>query len=307
MSDLQDLLKALNLVNQEADRLAVELTSRARQLGQAAAHAGAVGAGSNRALAVQTATALQAAQQAVTVAAHLLTHSAEMGKKFVVRNAGGGESLRGADRAGVEQPPFGAPELDRYLRPDNQVVAYFGQLVGVFGPDNPAGWIGAGNPSYRHQEEAWINNCGSCSRSFADTYQGISSYPALGDSGIPPGEYAEMWDAVGVQPTTAMTNNGQDPGAFTSIAFAELERKLAQQGPGTVAIIGVDWDREGVPRDFAGGHWFNAYVDGAGKVHWADEQIGAVSDWPPKYDTAIWRLEAVSRSSGTSSWKEVLL
>lgn len=306
MSDLQDLLKALNVVNQEAERLAAELVGRAQQLGQAATQAGAVGAESNRALAVQTASALQNAQQAVIMAAQLLIHSSAVGKKFVIRNAGAAEGPR-AGQAGVHPVSLGTTEPGRYLRPDAQVTAYFRQLVDLFGPSNPEGWIGAANPNVRSQEDAWTNNCGSCSRSFADTFQGISGDPALGDSRVPPGEYYEMWDAVGVQPSTRMTNKDQDPAQFTSSAFAALESKLRQEGPGAVAIVGVDWDHDGIPRGKAGGHWFNAYVDGNGQVRWADEQIGGTSDWPPSYGRNIWQLEAVTRSSGTGNWKEIIL
>ncbi|GAA2173159.1 hypothetical protein GCM10009784_06420 [Arthrobacter parietis] len=153
----------------------------------------------------------------------------------------------------------------------------------------------------------WTNNCGPCSRSFADTFHGKSARPAPGDSKVPPGEYQEMWDAVGIRPTSKMTNGGSDPAAFTAYAYGALEANLRREGPGAVAIIGVDWDVAGIPRGQGGGHWFNGYVDSGGNVRWADEQTGQTTGWPPGYAADIWQIEAVVRPSADSEWKDLVL
>jgi hypothetical protein len=198
-------------------------------------------------------------------------------------------------------------DAKRYVHPGPMVEARFQGLVGTFGPTNPAGWIGAGNPLYSTGALKWMFNCGSCSRAFADTYQGKSVEPAMGDDRDPPGEYQEMWDALGTRPTSHMTNAHANPADFQASAFQALEASLEREGPGAVAIIGVDWDIPGQPREFSGGHWFNAYVDRNGKVKWADLQTGALGDWPPSYKTDIWRIEAVARQYADSPWKELVL
>ena len=60
---------------------------------------------------------------------------------------------------------------------------------------------------------------------------------------------------------------------------------------------GVAWEASGVPRTLSGGHWFNAYVDEAGKVCWADEQLGVVADWLPQYPQDIWSIIATARQA----------
>jgi hypothetical protein len=193
------------------------------------------------------------------------------------------------------------------VHPGVQQEARFSQLVGLFGADNPEGWIGAGNPHYGSGLDMWTNNCGPCSRSFADTFHGKSTSPALGDSKVPPGEYQEMWDAVATQPTSKLTNSAEDSRSFSRNAYQAIEQSLQREGPGAVAIIGVDWDVPGLPRGHGGGHWFNAYVDHDGTVKWADEQIGQTAGWPPGYKTDVWQVEAVVRPSADSEWKELVL
>lgn len=52
---------------------------------------------------------------------------------------------------------------------------------------------------------------------------------------------------------------------------AEIEQMLVKGGPGSHAVIGVDWEA-------GGGHWYNAYYDGD-KVWAVDGQTGEISPW----------------------------
>lgn len=128
-----------------------------------------------------------------------------------------------------------------------------------------------------------------------------------------------MYDILGAQPEPGLTNpppkeethidpeakeeKHTDPKEFTSAAYDTLGERLRQEPPGTVAIVGVDWDFPGVPRNKSGGHWFNAYVDDSGNLRWADEQNGMTADWPPRYDDNIWNLDAMIRNSQDSKWR----
>lgn len=303
MSALQDLIATLESVNRDAERYAAELAGQAQRLSTAAARAAAVTRQTSRPEGGQAAAALQAAHRALNQAARHLQQASIAGRSYVARHAGSANGQRASPAAPTPAAAKGA----RYIEPGEHVADRFQQLVGIFGPDNPAGWIDAGNPHYSSGLECWTNNCGPCSRSFADTFQGKSALPALGDTQDPPGEYDEMWDALGVRPTSSMSNKHAHPAAFRESAFQALEASLQREGPGAVAIIGVDWDVPGLPRGEAGGHWFNAYVDQDGTVKWADEQIGQTAGWPPAYKTEIWRIEAVVRSDAGSDWKGLVL
>lgn len=303
MSTLQDLITTLESVNRDAERYAAELAGQAQRLSTAAAQAAAVTRQTSRPEGGQAAAALHAAHRALSQAARQLQQASIAGRGYVARHAGGATAQRAAPVA----PQSAADGSARYIQPGEQVSDRFQKLVGIFGPDNPAGWIDAGNPHYSSGLECWTNNCGPCSRSFADTFQGKSTSPAVGDTRVPPGEYDEMWDALGVRPTSSMTNKHALPAAFRESAFQALEASLQREGPGAVAIVGVDWDIPGVPRGDAGGHWFNAYVGQDGTVKWADEQIGQTAGWPPAYKTDIWRIEAVVRSDANCDWKELVL
>ena len=203
-------------------------------------------------------------------------------------------------------PPAWAAE-DRYIAPTREQQEAFADAVQQHGPTNPDDWIEHGNPNFATGEDPWTNNCGPCSRSFADTYQGGTPIAAHGDS--IGGESAEMYDILGASPEPGVTNprpkeDGHvDPEEFTSAAYDTLGERLRQEPPGTVAIVGVDWDVPKVPRDETGGHWFNAYVDDSGNLRWADEQFGITADWPPRYDDDIWNLDAMIRNSQESEWR----
>ena len=203
-------------------------------------------------------------------------------------------------------PPAWAAE-DRYIAPTREQQEAFADAVQQHGPTNPDDWIEHGNPNLATGDKEWRTNCGPCSRSFADTYQGGTPIAAHGDS--IGGESAEMYDILGASPEPGVTNprpkeDGHvDPEEFTSAAYDTLGERLRQEPPGTTAIVGVDWDVPEVPRNKSGGHWFNAYVDDSGNLRWADEQIGVTADWPPRYNDNIWNLDAIIRNSQESDWR----
>lgn len=90
MSELQDLLVALDGVTKDAEQHAAQLAHHARQLGQVASSAARATQGSGRADSKQTAVALQSAQRSISQAAQHLHRAALAGKGFVARYAGGG-------------------------------------------------------------------------------------------------------------------------------------------------------------------------------------------------------------------------
>ncbi len=103
-------------------------------------------------------------------------------------------------------------------------------------------------------------NCGECSRNTQLTWAGDPGVAAAMSDPETQGEpYKIMVEAVGVTPET------------TSIS--EIGYRLEQAGPGSSAIVGVDWNS-------GGGHWFNAVNDG-GIVKAVDGQTGRIEPWPP--------------------------
>ena len=240
---------------------------------------------------------------------------------------GGGDSNPSPDRSGVEPDAgahdttpaahgehidsdgqgaseSGSPE-DRYIPPGDEAEAHYRNAVEAHGHRNPEGWIDKGNPRLDSGEPRWTQNCGPNARSFADTFQGNDARAPWGDGRIPPGEVAEMWRALDVEPPPRLSNNadGLPSSAFTSDAYQRVETALRGQPPGTVAVVGVDWDVPGKAAGTAGGHWFNAFVDDAGTVRFADQQTGKVADWPPPYKDNIWNLDLVVRSDGGAVWR----
>jgi hypothetical protein len=308
MSDLQAVCVTLATINRDATVLASELRQSAQSLAHASHAAAHVNRSTRRPEGESAARALDVASRCLQRAAELLHHVSVAGLEYVALHDGGGQRTGGAGGARhVDGRGDLTPAAERYVRPGPQEHALLQQLVSVFGARHPSGWISAGNPHFASGDPMWTNNCGPCSRAFADTFHGKSASPALGDSQVPPGEYDEMWEAVGTRPSSRLTNVGSPPHEFSASAFHQVADSLRREGPGAVAIIGVDWDVEGLPRGHGGGHWLNAYVDVEGTVQWADEQIGQTGGWPPRYRTDIWRVEAVVRPSPDSEWKELPL
>ena len=216
---------------------------------------------------------------------------------------------RGPGKLGTETPEWA--KSDRYIEPDKKHQAAFREAVEEHGATSPDKWINKGNPNFHTRDKDWTYNCGPCSRSFADTYQGGNPIAAFGDKlhGETP---TRMHEILGSSEGTPMIkrdpidpSNPVDPSEFTNSAYERLEQRLGKEPPGTTAIVGVAWEIPGAPRTLSGGHWFNAYVDEAGKVRWADEQLGVVADWPPQYSQDIWSIMATARQSQDSAWKGI--
>ena len=315
MSELIALCNALHQVIQPLPALTGELQQRAARLKSLAVEVQiAAREVPDRPDCSRVTAGLYEAAHGLEASANALSAAVQQGHSYIqctVTAGGGGSASTHAPAGGGNTTSYAdASALERtgrYVHPGSMVEARFQQLVGIFGATNPSGWIDAGNPLYSSGLDMWTNNCGSCSRSFADTFHGKSAKPAMGDAHIPPGEYQEMWDAVDVTPTSRMTNVHAEPAAFRESAFQAVEASLGREGPGAVAIIGVNWDIPGLPRGKAGGHWFNAYVDQDGTVRWADQQIGKIDGWSPVYKNEIWQLEAVVRPSADAHWKELVL
>lgn len=90
MSTLQELLVALEAVNQDAERLSAQLAQQAQRLGQAAAQAAAATLQTSKPDGVRAAASLQNAQRATTQAAQNLHQAALVGRRFVSYHAGAG-------------------------------------------------------------------------------------------------------------------------------------------------------------------------------------------------------------------------
>lgn len=97
-------------------------------------------------------------------------------------------------------------------------------------------------------------NCGKCAESVFNKFEGTPDVAAAGQ-----GTYTtpEMRDATGVKQVM--------------MSPAEIEQMLVKGGPGSHAVIGVDWEA-------GGGHWYNAYYVGD-KVWAVDGQTGEISPW----------------------------
>lgn len=117
------------------------------------------------------------------------------------------------------------------------------------------GWLGEINPNYNGEfDDPYSNNCGKCSESVFKMFEGeVASSAGTGTYDTP-----EMQDVTGVEQV--------------SMSPSEIEAVLSAGGPGSHALIGVDWEG-------GGGHWYNAYYDG--KQVWAvDGQTGTRTPWP---------------------------
>ncbi len=184
----------------------------------------------------------------------------------------------------------------RYLRPSETTTNLLQDAVNAGGATNVESYIGKMNPLHDFGAP-WQNNCGPCSRSFADTFQQVETRVAPGDWNL--GELAEMRNITGTNPPLMAFDPAihANPTEFTTKAYEALQTQAANLPDGTAMIVGVDWEG-------GGGHWFNGFVRG-GKLHWADAQIGEVSGWPPGYANPIEGIDAIVRFTGNSPWKEI--
>ncbi|WP_194825879.1 toxin glutamine deamidase domain-containing protein [Nocardia sp. XZ_19_231] len=138
---------------------------------------------------------------------------------------------------------------------------------------NPAGWIGSINPGYPHVTGT-DNNCGDCTRASEMRWRGIE--PQAGRNTDPHGDG---------EPNSCMDD--WERGERITATFQEIQDTLSQLGPGSSAIVGVDWHG-------GGGHWFNAFnVEGVPMA--SDSQNSTLEPWPPS-DQGVGYDESDARS-----------
>ncbi|WP_158708231.1 toxin glutamine deamidase domain-containing protein [Streptomyces sp. NRRL S-455] len=132
------------------------------------------------------------------------------------------------------------------------------------------------------------NNCADCSRSFLETWYGNPQVSAprtvdLDENGkhnpFTPENNANDNQIRWTGAAHTYAGPGGDPSTANSIAST-----LQQAGPGSAAIVQVDWPG-------GGGHAFNV-VNHNGKIVWIDTQSGEVSDQPLHIDKAthVWHI-----------------
>lgn len=246
MSELQDLLVALDGVTKDAEQHAARLAQHAQQLGQAASSAASATQGSARADGKNTAAALQSAQRSVSQAAQQLHQAALAGKRFVARYTGSGKT-------GGTQPPSAD------FSPSSPGSGTGSGSLPVETVGSVAAWLGEINPGYTGDPfDPRSSNCGMCAAAVFARLEGIDPTAVAGTSTL---NIAQM-EAMTGRPQTPMTPS-------------EMRDVLIAAGPGSHAVVGVD-------RTFGAGHWFNAYYDGE-RVVAIDGQSGEILDWPPEY------------------------
>lgn len=181
----------------------------------------------------------------------------------------------------------------RYIRPTPTDARLLDEaLAGNL--DDIGSWLERVNPRYADGAD-WQNNCGPCSRAFADTFQGVEPRVAPGD--LNRGESWEMHDWAGVTPTTVHAPDPAKLTEFTQDSWAKVAANAQGLPDGSTLIIGVDWEG-------GQGHWFNAVVQN-GQVKWVDAQIAETLPWPPTYGTNITGIDVVYRPTGADPWKEL--
>ncbi|MEU9395909.1 toxin glutamine deamidase domain-containing protein [Streptomyces sp. NPDC048324] len=132
------------------------------------------------------------------------------------------------------------------------------------------------------------NNCADCSRSFLETWYGNPQVSAPRTLDTDANGKPDLWSPednandnqirwTGAAHTYA--GPGGDPNTANNIADT-----LQQAGPGSAAIVQVDWPG-------GGGHAFNV-VNHNGKIVWIDTQSGQVSTQPLHIDQAthVWHI-----------------
>lgn len=203
MSELQDLLAALDSVNQEIEQQVAKLVRQAQQLNQAAAQASAVTRASSRAERDRTAIAMKSAQGAVSQAAQHLHQAALAGKGFVARNAGARGGERGAS------PEFG---------PGAASPTTSHALAAI------RSWLPEINPGYTgHPFDPRSSNCGACAAALFARFEGTRSAAFAGTR------------TLSVPEMEAFTGRPQVPMSPSAIRDA-----LVAAGPGSHAVIGID-------------------------------------------------------------------
>ncbi|MCZ1011222.1 toxin glutamine deamidase domain-containing protein [Streptomyces lydicus] len=118
------------------------------------------------------------------------------------------------------------------------------------------------------------NNCADCSRSFLETWYGNPQVsaprtPDLAADGTPD-HWSPEKDAN--ENIIGWTGAPHSYAGTSPDGHAVIARDLLQAGPGSSAIVQVNWDG-------GGGHAFNA-VNHNGRIVWVDTQSGEVSEQP---------------------------
>lgn len=127
---------------------------------------------------------------------------------------------------------------------------------------SPAEWVADRNPGFQEESPGRDTNCGDASRSSEYTWRGLDTravpinVEVAGDGGEQL-RVMEHWS----------------PGDRVSTTFGDIQRGLEQLGPGSSAIVGVDFIE-------GGGHWLNGFNDG-GRIIASDGQTGLTKEWPP--------------------------
>ncbi|MBB2923739.1 hypothetical protein FHR80_002664 [Cellulomonas cellasea] len=124
-------------------------------------------------------------------------------------------------------------------------------------------WIGDVNPGYTGDPfDPRSINCGKCTESVHDVFQGQALTPAgLGTYTVP-----EMEAITGLRQI--------------EMSPEQIADELRLGGAGSHAVVGID-------RADDSGHWFNAYFDGE-RVVVVDGQSGEILDWPPDFGAVRW-------------------
>lgn len=179
----------------------------------------------------------------------------------------------------------------RYLRPTESDTALLkAALDGKV--DDIGAWLDRVNPRFPDGAD-WTNNCGPCSRAFADSFQGVEVRVAPGDTLR--GELSEMYSWAGVTPMSLRAGDAEKVAEFTTGAWDKVAAGAKDLPDGSTLIVGVDWEK-------GGGHWFNAVVQD-GELKWVDAQTGTTHGWPPTYSSDIVGIDVIHRPTGADPWK----
>jgi hypothetical protein len=134
--------------------------------------------------------------------------------------------------------------------------------------DQVAKWIEDVNPKHTGAfDDPYSVNCGKCAESVFNKFKGNGEVVAAGEG---------TYSTPAMQRITGVDQVPMSP--------SEIEKALVDSGPGSHAVIGVDWVD-------GGGHWYNAYFDGQ-KVWAVDGQVATVSPWPGVDLTAVKNWDA---------------
>lgn len=153
------------------------------------------------------------------------------------------------------------------------------QLIDAYGRHRPERYVAAINPYYATELKAVDENCMYCAMAFADLYQGLSREPAPAVLSCNAVEPDRLWDWAGVDPELYIFPDDGDNAWLTGQMYEHIEARLDGLPGGTAAIVAA-----GLEAEKGWSHFFNAYIDDGGVLHWADAQTGEVGDWPPPYE-----------------------